>query len=321
MKKVLVIDDSKTIRTLCEWIYKGMDDRLLTADSAAAGRSIIQKEHPEVVFVDYTLPDMDAYEFVSSIKSQASVIMLGGQYAPFSEEQALQAGAVSVLMKPFKAEAFYAAADAACAQAPAAEAADAVAEAPAEPEVKESLPEPPKEIQTNALPPIKPIAMGGLAKPTDFASTKLPPTPGKTVPHIAPISAPRQAPPPARFNFPASAGASITSSTSATVTNQPAIQGGTPAAPMPAEKRSFSATPKTPVPSLSPAVAEAQAQAQAPQVDPALIRAEVIAAVKSLLPAIVNSYLKKLIQAEVKPQLQNWVDSRVDALVKKMMQQ
>ena len=103
------------------------------------------------------------------------------------------------------------------------------------------------------------------------------------------------------------------------MTNQPAIQGGTPAAPVAAEKRSISETPKTPVPAISPAVAEAQAQA-AP-VDPALIRAEVIAAVKSLLPAIVNSYLKKLIQAEVKPQLQNWVDSRVDALVKKMMQQ
>ena len=77
------------------------------------------------------------------------------------------------------------------------------------------------------------------------------------------------------------------------------------------------ATPKTPVPSISPAL---QAEAAAINIDPALLRAEVIAAVKSMLPAIVNSYLKKLIQAEVKPQLQNWVDTRVEALIKKMQQ-
>ena len=59
-------------------------------------------------------------------------------------------------------------------------------------------------------------------------------------------------------------------------------------------------------------------EAPAPQIDPELIRAEVIAAVKSLLPAIVNSYLKKLIQLEVKPQLQKWVDTRVASLINKM---
>ena len=69
MKKVLVIDDSKTIRTLCEWIYKGLEDRLLTADSASSARQVIQDESPDVIIVDYTLPDEDAYEFVSSIRS------------------------------------------------------------------------------------------------------------------------------------------------------------------------------------------------------------------------------------------------------------
>lgn len=308
MRKVLVIDDSKTIRTLCEWIYKGLEDRLLTAESAAAGREIIQREHPDVVFVDYTLPDMDSYAFVSSIKDQAAVVMLGGQYAPFSEDQAKASGAVSVLMKPFKADAFFAAAEATASEAPAG--ADAPAEAAQTPDETAHTP---AEQPHSPISSIKPIGLTGLSKPSDFSGAKLPQSGKATLP---PISAVRPNPAPAKFNFPSTPGAPLTSSTSATVTNQPAIQ-GTPSAPISAEKRSISATPKTPVPSLSPAVSEAQAQ----QVDPAIIRAEVIAAVKSLLPAIVNSYLKKLIQAEVKPQLQNWVDSRVDALVKKMMQQ
>ncbi|MBQ8035772.1 MAG: response regulator [Proteobacteria bacterium] len=308
MRKVLVIDDSKTIRTLCEWIYKGLEDRLLTAESAAAGREIIQREHPDVVFVDYTLPDMDSYEFVSSIKDQAAVVMLGGQYAPFSEDQAKASGAVSVLMKPFKAEAFFAAAEVTDSAAHAS--ADAVSEPAHTPDEPAHTP---AEHPHSQVPSIKPIGLSGLSKPGDFSGARLS-TPNKN--SLPPIGASRPNLAPAKFNFPSSPGTPLTSSTSATVTNQPAIQ-GTPSAPIAAEKRSISATPKTPVPSLSPAVSEAQAQ----QVDPAVIRAEVIAAVKSLLPAIVNSYLKKLIQAEVKPQLQNWVDSRVDALVKKMMQQ
>lgn len=54
------------------------------------------------------------------------------------------------------------------------------------------------------------------------------------------------------------------------------------------------------------------------EIDPNVLRAEVVAAVKSLLPSIVSSYLKKLIQAEVKPQLKSWVDTRVAALIDKM---
>ena len=104
-----------------------------------------------------------------------------------------------------------------------------------------------------------------------------------------------------RFNFPGTS-------------SQQADQ---PVAPKAEVRSPDSATPKTPVPSISPVMTDPQA----PQIDQAVLRAEVIAAVKSMLPAIVNSYLKKLIQAEVKPQLQNWVDTRVEALVRKMMQQ
>ena len=96
-----------------------------------------------------------------------------------------------------------------------------------------------------------------------------------------------------RFNFPGSSSPSI-----------------------PVAKQGDSATPKTPVPSISPAITAGQQIA----IDPVVLRTEVIAA-KQMLPAIVSSYLKKLIQAEVKPQLQTWVDTRVEALIKKMIQQ
>ena len=253
MKKVLVVDDSKTIRTLCEWIFKGLEDRLFTADSADSARYIIHSEAPDVVVVDYTLPDVDSYDFVASISQHTHVVMMGGTYAAFSADKALASGAVRTIMKPFKTADFFAILD---------EAANASVAAPAP------------------------------QHDTVAASAAVPP------------------PAPRRFNFPGSSAENAAVASAA----------GTPPAAVSSVSQSGiapvvrdSATPKTPVPSISPAVQAAATEQAVAQIDPAVIRAEVISAVKALLPV----YLKKIIQAEVRPQLQNWVDSRVEALVNK----
>ena len=360
MRKVLVVDDSKTIRTMCEWIYKGLEDHLLTADSADAARQIISRESPDVVVVDYTLPDMDAYEFVSSIKDLTRVIMLGGQFAPFSESKATASGAVAVIQKPFKTAEFFEAIDKAMSAEKAAAPATENAAAPAEelsislgttempalvsdhlPEapVAESIKEKaehhePAQPTTSSVPPI-----GGFVAPAsrpapissshpriaagEMQAQSLAPAPVSNA-SISPFGGSK------RFNFPGQ------TSQSAPTSDSPAVSqfGG---ASSPGTVSAFStgkthnsamiqsassqpdrATPKSPISAAPTAQPGEQPQVQ---IDPAVLRAEVIAAVKSLLPAIVNSYLKKLIQAEVKPQLQNWVDTRVEALIKKMTQQ
>ena len=313
MKKVLVVDDSKTIRTLCEMIYKGLEDTVLTADSAAAARQVIQNESPDVVFVDYTMPDEDAYEFVSSIKDKAAVVMLSGSYAPFDEAKAKSSGALAIVKKPFKTTAFFDAVDAASKAFKASS--NASAEAPEAPQLTVDS-APVINISKSAV-----SSLSGLHSATSSSglhavssnsglhastgSSGIHPAAGMgSGIHAAATSNSGLKSAPRRFNFPG------VSQDSQPRMASPADMAATPA---PAEHE----TPKTPVPSISPAL---QPEAGAASIDPALLRAEVIAAVKSMLPAIVNSYLKKLIQAEVKPQLQNWVDTRVEALVKKMQQ-
>ena len=313
MKKVLVVDDSKTIRTLCEMIYKGLEDTVLTADSAAAARQVIQNESPDVVFVDYTMPDEDAYEFVSSIKDKAAVVMLSGSYAPFDEAKAKSSGALAIVKKPFKTTAFFDAVDAASKAFE--ESSNASAEAPEAPQLTVDS-APVINISKSAV-----SSLSGLHSATSSSglhavssnsglhastgSSGIHPAAGMgSGIHAAATSNSGLKSAPRRFNFPG------VSQDSQPRMASPADMAATSA---PAEHE----TPKTPVPSISPAL---QPEAAAASIDPALLRAEVIAAVKSMLPAIVNSYLKKLIQAEVKPQLQNWVDTRVEALVKKMQQ-
>lgn len=307
MKKILVVDDSKTIRTLCEWIYKGLDDCIFTADSAAAAREIIQREAPDVVIVDYTLPDADAYEFVASIQSQAHVVMMGGTYAPFDEEKARRSGAVAILMKPFKTAVYFetvevamntplpathtplpAAAAASSASHPAVNAAQISGVSPAVEPVSVPAFAPissSHRISASGSNPVSGVTsiVGGNGQSGIYSVTG-----GQSGIHSA-----------KRFNFPS------------------ANSGVSPLSPAATKDH---ATPKTPIPSLMPPV-QPQNAPQPPLVDPALVRAEVIAAVKAMLPTIVNSYLKKLIQVEVKPQLQNWVDTRVENLIRKFLQQ
>ena len=293
MKKVLVVDDSKTIRTLCEMIYKGLDDRVLTADSAAAARQLIQSESPDVVVVDYTLPDEDPYEFVSSIKDKAAVIMLSGSYAPFDEAKAKSSGARAIVKKPFKTAAFFDAIEASL------KASEEVAASPAAEAAQPSPIKPASPL--SGLHPAATTSNSGLHAVSSASGIHSAATTNSGI-HGAVSSSSGLKSAPRRFNFPG-----------VTQDSQPRLAS-------PADMGSANVeheTPKTPVPSISPAI---QPDAAAGSIDPALLRAEVIAAVKSMLPAIVNSYLKKLIQAEVKPQLQNWVDTRVEALINKKMQ-
>ena len=306
MKKILVVDDSKTIRTLCEWIYKGLEDKLFTADSAESARLMMSKESPDVVIVDYTLPDTDSYDFVSSICENFHVIMMGGTYAPFDEDKAKASGAALVITKPFKTADFFKAVEDAAVAPLGSKAAAPVMDMPAPPEAPVAEPVQPIANIAASVPPISSHSMGGLTSGSGLHTLNT--SMGSGV-----------SPAPRRFNFPSG----HTEQSAETQRNTPSapVSGDMPAFSHPVEHE----TPKSPVPSVSPAnLAENQEAAPAaevkPEIDPAVLRAEVVAAVKSMLPAIVNSYLKKLIQAEVKPQLQNWVDTRVEALVNKMLQ-
>lgn len=289
MKKVLVIDDSRTVRAMCERIYQGLDDKVLTADSAASARAIMASESPDVVIVDYTLPDTDSYELIASLRSTTRVISLGGTYAEFDPEKARANGAMGVLVKPFKTAEFFDAIETVMAQ-------EIVAVANVEKAPTHHEPVASREQQ--AVPIVPPISALNKISSSQFAR----------VSSSQSISAVSQAAP--------SSGISAATATSGLHSRRFSFPGSSSPS-IPVSKPGDSATPKTPVPSISPAVSAGQQIA----IDPVVLRTEVIAAVKQMLPAIVSGYLKKLIQAEVKPQLQTWVDTRVEALIKKMIQQ
>ena len=107
-RTILVADDSQTIRRIVEMALKASPYQIMEADSARGAMDAAQRG-PDLILLDYYMPDGSGYEVCRAIKSSDStraipVIMLGGTYRDFDEGQARQAGADAVVMKPFKTD-------------------------------------------------------------------------------------------------------------------------------------------------------------------------------------------------------------------------
>lgn len=107
MAIVLLVDPSQTIRRVVEMVFKGSGHDVVTATSATEGQQALVRYQPSVAIVNYHLPDGSGIELCRLIKanpptSRTPVVVLGGSYAPFDPEQARAAGAVAVVMKPFR---------------------------------------------------------------------------------------------------------------------------------------------------------------------------------------------------------------------------
>jgi len=69
MATVLVVDDEYGIAELLEAVLVDEGHRVLTAANGKQGLNVAEKEHPDVIFLDYMMPIMDGAAMLSRIKS------------------------------------------------------------------------------------------------------------------------------------------------------------------------------------------------------------------------------------------------------------
>ena len=79
--KVMVIDDSKTIRRTAETLLKNVGCEVITALDGFDALAKIVDHHPHIIFVDIMMPRLDGYQTCALIKNHRSfkstpVIML-----------------------------------------------------------------------------------------------------------------------------------------------------------------------------------------------------------------------------------------------------
>lgn len=104
--KILVVDDSKTIRRTAETLLSKEGCQVFTAIDGFDALSKIADHQPDLIFVDIMMPRLDGYETCSLIKHnkvfrQTPVIMLSSKDGLFDRARGRIVGSEQYLTKPF----------------------------------------------------------------------------------------------------------------------------------------------------------------------------------------------------------------------------
>jgi CheY-like chemotaxis protein len=109
MPKVLVVDDSLSVRKVVERTLEAQGMTVLLAASAAEAKDRLERDAPDLVVCDVILPDMDGFAVCRHVKGHARahgtpVLLMSGVINTRTREQAAQAGSEDLLPKPFAAD-------------------------------------------------------------------------------------------------------------------------------------------------------------------------------------------------------------------------
>ena len=107
--KVMVIDDSNTIRRSAEIFLRKSGCEVILAEDGFDALSKIASHHPDVIFVDIMMPRLDGYQTCSLIKrnprfKSTPVIMLSSKDGLFDRARGRMVGSDQYLTKPFTQE-------------------------------------------------------------------------------------------------------------------------------------------------------------------------------------------------------------------------
>jgi len=107
-KKILVIDDERTIRVLLENFLK--EYVVTTKNDGLEGLSWLQEGNmPDLIVADIQMPNLDGYEFVKQLRAsgyfkEIPLIVLSGIESTAEKVKCLKLGANDYLVKPFNPE-------------------------------------------------------------------------------------------------------------------------------------------------------------------------------------------------------------------------
>ena len=104
--KVMVIDDSKTIRRTAESLLTKAGCEVITATDGFEALAKIVDHQPNIIFVDIMMPRLDGYQTCALIKNNGDfsgtpVIMLSSKDGLFDRARGRIVGSEQYLTKPF----------------------------------------------------------------------------------------------------------------------------------------------------------------------------------------------------------------------------
>ncbi|MDC0834183.1 two-component response regulator [Geitlerinema sp. FC II] len=109
-RKVLIVDDEPNIRILLEQALEDLEDEgveLITAQNGMEALDIIEKEKPQLVFLDVMMPKKNGFEVCQTVKQnrdlkEVYIIMLTAKGQEFDKNKGMESGADLYMTKPFR---------------------------------------------------------------------------------------------------------------------------------------------------------------------------------------------------------------------------
>lgn len=112
-QKILIVDDEPHIRMLIEQTLEELEDEdveFLTAENGEIALEIIQKEKPQLVFLDVMMPKMNGMEVCRKVKKELQlndvfIVLLTAKGQELDRQKGNEVGADVYMTKPFDPEA------------------------------------------------------------------------------------------------------------------------------------------------------------------------------------------------------------------------
>lgn len=110
MTKVLVVDDEPNILLSLEFLMEQAGFDVFTADDGETALEVIDRERPDLVLLDISLPGISGFDVLEKIRSsddfkKLQVIMLTAHGREVEREKGLALGADDYITKPFSTQA------------------------------------------------------------------------------------------------------------------------------------------------------------------------------------------------------------------------
>ncbi|MGH9557569.1 MAG: HD-GYP domain-containing protein [Terriglobales bacterium] len=109
LPRVLIVDDEEATRHVLSRLLGTAEFEVVTAESAAEARAMVDEAPPDVILLDVMMPGKDGFEFCRELKQDARtrlipVVLLTGLSRRADRVQGIEAGADDFLSKPIYQE-------------------------------------------------------------------------------------------------------------------------------------------------------------------------------------------------------------------------
>ena len=105
-KKIMLVDDAAFMRmTIKNCLTKAGYTELIEAGDGQQAVDTYGKEHPDLVIMDITMPNMDGIQALQAIKTKdagAKIVMCSAMGQEAMVVEAIKLGAMDFIVKPFK---------------------------------------------------------------------------------------------------------------------------------------------------------------------------------------------------------------------------